>query len=52
LTNLFKCCIDGGLDRLLFLCFSIICTFAIPDFGFVARRLFSCSSLARSNAVD
>jgi hypothetical protein len=51
-TSLFRCCIDGGLVCDLLPCLSAIWTFVRPDFGFVARRLFSCSSLARSKVVD
>ena len=51
LTSLFRCWIEGGRDLLLSRC-STVCALAMPDFGFVASRLFSCSSLASSNAVD
>lgn len=50
-TNLFKCCMEGGLDLDLLFCLSIDLTFVKPDLGFVASKLFSCSSLASSNAV-
>lgn len=48
LISFFKCWILGGLDWLLFLA----CTFPSPDLGFVAKRLFSCSSRASRRAVD
>ncbi len=51
-TSLLRCCMEGGLDWCLARMFSTIWTFAMPDFGFDTRRLFSCSSLASSNAVD
>ena len=46
--SFFKCCIEGGRDCVLTR-FWDGCL--IPDFGFVARRLFSCSNLASSRAV-
>jgi hypothetical protein len=49
-TIFFSCCIDGGLDWLPFRLDRAIG--AMPDFGFVAKRLFSCSSLASNKAVD
>lgn len=48
LTIFFNVCIEGGREIVR----GLGLDFAIPDFGLVARRLFSCSSLARSNAVD
>jgi hypothetical protein len=51
-TSFFKCCIDTRRDDFRALWLSATCTFAMPDFGFVASRLFSCSSLASNKAVD
>jgi hypothetical protein len=50
-TSLFRCWIEGGRDLLLVRC-STVWDLAIPDFGLVASRLFSCSSLASNKAVD
>ena len=50
-TSLFRCWIDGGRDMFLARC-STVWALARPDFGFVASRLFSCSSLASNKAVD
>jgi len=49
-TIFLSCCIEGGRDWLPFRLDRVIG--ARPDFGFVARRLFSCSSLASNKAVD
>ncbi len=50
-TILFSCCMEGGRDLPLAREL-VVWALAMPDFGFVARRLFSCSSRASNNAVD